>query len=326
MPLGDSPDGVRMQRACNYFALLELLGHREPPTRTAWQHLQGRVDLSRPLDPGVGAALGRLDWDPTTVQTAHAKVARDLNMLADGDGILELGSPDYPERLAATGDAPPFLFVRGDPGLLNDAAIAVVGTREATDQGRRRALKLGHLLAERGVVVTSGLARGIDRAAHVGALETGGLTIAVIGTPLTAHYPKEHAELQETIGALGAVVSQFRPGATVHRSFFPKRNATMSGLCLGTVVVEASETSGALIQARQCLAQGRKLFIPQSALDDRRLRWPARFMEQGAHRFATIEELLDVLEKEGLLAPKPPSDTAGSADWPRAEVIPLHVR
>lgn len=312
-------------RACNYFTLFDLVGRREGPTRMAWGQLQNCVDLSRPLDPAVGPLLGRLDLDRATVRSAHARVARDLDGLAAGDHILELGLPAYPQRLAKTSDAPQFLFVRGDPSLLDVAAIAVVGTREASDGGLRRALKLSHLLAERGVVVTSGLARGIDRAAHVGALETGGLTIAVIGTPLTISYPKEHADLQNAIGKLGVVVSQFRPGIPVHRSFFPKRNATMSGLCLGTVVVEASETSGALIQARQCLAQGRKLFIPQSALDDRRLTWPKRFLERGAHRFATIEELLDVLAEEGLVASATRSIVARSGELPRAEVVPLHV-
>lgn len=325
MQHGGSAPG-RWERACNYFSLFDLLGRREGPTRAAWGRLQGHMDLSRPLDIAVGAALGRLDLDSDTIRSAHSSVARDLDALCAGDHIVELGFAGYPARLAETADAPQFLFVRGDPCLLDEAAIAVVGTREATDQGRLRALKLSHLLAERGVVVASGLARGIDRSAHLGALKTGGLTMAVIGTPLTVSYPREHADLQETIGTVGAVVSQFRPGISVHRSFFPKRNATMSGLCLGTVVVEASETSGALIQARQCLAQRRKLFIPQSALDDRRLSWPKRFLEQGAHRFATIEELLDVLEPEGLLAPARRSGAAESGALPRAEVVALHVR
>lgn len=137
--------------------------------------------------------------------------------------------------------------------------------REASDAGRARARKLARLLAQRGIAVASGLARGIDTAAHRGALDAGGITFAVIGTPLTRCYPSENAELQCRIGQVGAVVSQFAPSSKTRPSCFPMRNATMSGLTLGTVVIEASENSGSLIQARKALEQGRKLFIPRGS-------------------------------------------------------------
>jgi len=228
--------------------------------------------------------------------------------------VLELGEPDYPPLLAHVSDAPRFVFIRGRLELLDGRpAIAVVGTRAPTEEGRLRARKLGYLLAKRRIVVVSGLARGIDEAAHRGALEIGGDTVAVLGTPLTRAYPREHAELQSLIGTVGALLSQFYPGAGVKRHFFPMRNATMSGLCLGTVVVEASETSGALIQARKCLQQGRKLFIPQSALDNPRLTWPKRFLEQGAHSFRAIDDLMRVLEAERLIEREATPATAAPA-------------
>lgn len=145
----------------------------------------------------------------------------------------------------------------------------------------------------------SGLARGIDRAAHEGCLVAGGKTVAVLGTPLDRVYPREHAPSQELIGEVGAAVSQFCPGFPVRRHFFPARNANMSGLSLGTVVVEASETSGVLIQARKALEQGRKLFIPQSAVDDPLISWPRRFLEKGAVALRTINEVIAALKERG---------------------------
>jgi DNA processing protein len=215
--------------------------------------------------------------------------------LEPGDIVLRRGDAGYPARLGATADAPPVLFVRGNVEVLELPAIAIVGAREASDAGRARARKLARLLAERGIAVASGLARGIDTAAHRGALEAGGITFAVIGTPLTRCYPSENAELQRRIGQVGAVVSQFAPSSKTRPSCFPMRNATMSGLTLGTVVIEASENSGSLIQARKALEQGRKLFVPRSVFDDTTLSWPRRLVDRRAYIFATVDELIDRL-------------------------------
>ncbi len=290
--------------AANYFALFESL--RSPAeTETAWEiAVGGGLDVSRPLAAGSAGSFGRLDLDDAALLKAYAAVAAGSAHLRPDDVILELGFPGYPARLAATEDAPRFLFVRQQENVLEIPSLSVVGTREATVEGRSRARRLANLLVRRGIAVCSGLAHGIDEAAHLGALEAGGTTIAVIGTPLTRSYPKEHAPLQDRIGFLGAVVSQFHPASKTLPLCFPLRNATMSGLSLGTVVIEASETSGALIQARKALQQGRKVFIPCSAVENDRLRWPARLIEKGAHVFKTIEELLGVLESEHLVPPR----------------------
>ncbi len=228
---------------------------------------------------------------PPLVGMMNGRAQRDGN----GDVILRRGKPGYPARLAATADAPPLLFVRGTVDVLELPAIAIVGAREASDAGRARARKLARLLAQRGIAIASGLARGIDTAAHRGALDAGGITFAVIGTPLTRCYPSENAELQHRIGEVAAVVSLFAPSAKTRPSCFPMRNATMSGLTLGTVVVEASENSGSLIQARKALEQGRRLFIPRSVFYDSTLTWPRRLVRQGAIVFATIDELTNYL-------------------------------
>jgi DNA processing protein len=212
--------------------------------------------------------------------------------LAPEDVILERGQPGYPSLLAATADAPVLLFVRGNADVLNLPAIAIVGSREASSEGRARAHRLAYLLAKRGFAIASGLARGIDTSAHMGALDAGGTTFAVIGTPLNRCYPSENAELQRRISRVGAVVSQFAPASKTKPYCFPLRNATMSGLTLGTVVIEATDQSGSLIQARKALEQGRKLFIPRSAFENVTLSWPQKYGLLGAQVFATIADLI----------------------------------
>lgn len=295
-------DQVRArERAINYFTLLELVGSPAKADE-AWASLDVLgIDSDRPLGAGAGLALGRLDVDDAALKRAAAKVRAGFEHLHGDDLILELGMPGYPSRVALTEDAPTFLFVRQDANVLEMPSIAIVGTREASEEGRARARKLAQLLVKRGIAIASGLAKGIDVAAHQGAIDVGGVTIAVIGTPLTRVYPKEHADLQRQIGRIGAVVSQFAPSSKTQPLCFPLRNATMSALSLGSVVIEASETSGSLIQARKALQQGRKLFIPRSAVENVRLTWPRKYESLGAHVFSHIDDLVGVLERENLI-------------------------
>ena len=303
----NGPERAR-ERATNYFALFETL-RNQLATTDAWERTKQLLDVDAPFGRGTATAIGRLDVDDHELIANRAKVARGFQQLRDSDIILELGDELYPARLAATPDAPTFLFVRQESDVLDLPSISIVGTRNASDEGLARARKLAHLLVKRGIAVCSGLALGIDQAAHRGALEIGGVTIAVLGTPITRYYPREHQQLQDQIGFVGAVVSQFHPASKTLPLCFPLRNATMSGLSLGTVVVEASETSGALIQARKALSQQREVFIPKSAIDNHRLRWPRRLRDDGAHVFATIDELLDVLEARKLIPPQSAVDS-----------------
>lgn len=288
------------ERAANYFALAELL-RNHGAVREAWRLACERLPADEPFGPGVAIALGRLDLDDEAVITMRERIRASLEALDRDDLILEHGKAGYPALLLDVEAAPEFLFVRQDMNVLDMPSISIVGTRNASEEGRARARKLAQLLVKRGIAVCSGLARGIDAAAHEGALDLGGVTIAVLGTPLTKVYPKEHAELQERIGMVGALVSQFHPAAKTLPLSFPLRNATMSGLSLGTVVIEASETSGALNQARKALTQKRKLFIPRSAVDDTRLTWPRKYADLGATIFAHIDDLVSVLERDNLI-------------------------
>ena len=151
-----------------------------------------------------------------------------------------------------------------------------------------------------GFAVASGLARGNDTSAHLGALDAGGTTFAVIGTPLTRCYPSENADLQRRISHVGAIVSQFAPNSETKPYCFPLRNATMSGLTLGTVVIEAVDRSGSLIQARKALEQGRPLFIPRSAMENRSVSWPRSVVSRGAYVFTSVDDLLEKVRQPGL--------------------------
>ena len=203
-------------------------------------------------------------------------------------GVRVHGAGEYPWKLRDAAHPVELLYYQGWWDLVESPSVAVVGTRRPTREGVARARRLARELADDGFTVVSGLAAGIDRAAHEAALERNGRTIAVIGTPLSRAYPRAHAALQKHIAAHFLVVSQVpvkRYEAQDHRLnrfFFPERNATMSALTEATVIVEAGETSGTLIQARAAVRQGRKLFILDSCFLDPKLTWPEKFAAQGA--------------------------------------------
>jgi DNA processing protein len=175
---------------------------------------------------------------------------------------------DYPSNLRMVQDGPPFLFVKGSLLPDDERAIAVVGTRSASSEGLDLARQLGRCLAERGVTVVSGLAAGVDAEAHEGALDGGGRTIAVFGTGIDKVYPAANRDLARRITASGAAVSQFWPDTSGARWTFPARNIVTSGLSIGTVVVEASETSGARLQAENAVRHGKRLFLVRKLVQE----------------------------------------------------------
>ncbi len=177
-----------------------------------------------------------------------------------GIATLALGDAAYPPLLAAIADPPNPLYLRGDAAALRHPHVAIVGSRQATRAGRDTAVRFASALARAGFGVVSGLAYGIDAAAHDGALAADGLTIAALGTGVDICYPARHRALAERIAARGALVSELPPGTPPQRLHFPRRNRIISGLCLGVLVVEASLRSGSLITARLALEQGREVF------------------------------------------------------------------
>ena len=228
------------------------------------------------------------------VKDSFAKLSDDVILVKKGDDV-------YSKLLATTKEAPPFLFLKGNVHLLEEKSVCVVGSRNASNDSMEKTERIVKSLIKRNIVVNAGLAKGIDTATHSAALNNGGRTIAVIGTPINQYYPKENKELQIQIEQKGLVVSQFPPCNAVNRWNFPTRNGVMSGISLATIIMEAGETSGALKQADYALKQGRDVLIPQSAIDNSLIQWPKKYVSKGAHAFKTLRNVLEILNKNELL-------------------------
>jgi DNA processing protein len=249
---------------------------------------------------------GRLPSD--LVSDQNVKVFKDfikenvLKNLRTSINILIHYTYDYPKKLRDAEDPVELLYYQGDLSLLKTPIVSVVGARKATSEGIKRAQQLVRELVKDNVTIASGLAEGIDTAAHTGAIEFGGKTIAVIGTPLNEAYPKANKALQEQIAKDHLLISQVpcwrykQQNFKMNRWFFPERNKTMSALSEATIIVEASDTSGTLIQAKAALQQGRKVFILNSCFENPAITWPKRFEEKGAIRVRSYEAI-----KQGLM-------------------------
>jgi DNA processing protein len=221
---------------------------------------------------------------------------------AVGAKLVTVLDDDYPRNLRLIFNLPPFLFYRGELRREDALSVAVVGTRGASEEGVRRARKMARALVEEGVTVLSGLAAGIDAAAHDATLEAGGRTIAVMGTGILRIYPKENHELAERIAQTGAIVSQFWPDQPPARHTFPRRNVVTSGMSQGTVVIEASSTSGAKMQARLALQHGKLAFLVESLVTDQ--EWARAYLEKypRAVRVADVQEVIDRLRSPDAVA------------------------
>ncbi len=204
----------------------------------------------------------------------------------------------YPSVLRQIPDPPPVLFVRGELKPQDGLALGIVGTRHATHYGLRQAERLAASLARAGLTIVSGLARGIDAAAHRGAIAAGGRTLAVLGSGVLNIYPPEHQRLAEEVVAHGALLSEAPPLAAPHSGVFPQRNRVISGLSLGLLVIEAGDRSGALITARQAMEQGREVFAVPGRVEDPTSRGCHRLIRDGVK---LVENADDVLEELGPL-------------------------
>lgn len=241
---------------------------------------------------GVGPKLIR------TIQSAdHHRDISSILEWCDGNDveILTQADPSYPTGLLETPDPPIVLFVRGEITREDRLAVSIVGTRHATRYGLQQANRFAYALAKAGVVVVSGLARGIDAAAHQGALDAGGRTLAILGSGLANVYPPEHEELSNSIARQGAVISEYNPQAKPKSGMFPQRNRLIAGMSLGTLVIEAPERSGALITARMAAEQNHEVFALPGPITARASKGCNQLIRDGAKLVQSVDDILEEL-------------------------------
>ena len=273
-------------------ARLQLLLHRFGSLGDAW-HASGEALKEAGLDRRAVAAM------------AHVRTRLDLD--AEMEGLERLGvatltweDAEYPRRLKEIYDLPPVLFVKGTILPEDERSVAVVGTRRATAYGREAASQISTDLAQSGVTITSGLARGIDAIAHRAALEAGGRTIAVLGHGLDTVYPPEHAALASQIVDRGALISEHPLGIRPEAKNFPRRNLILSGICLGTLVIEAPEGSGAIWTVRHALEQDREVFCVPGSIFSPSSRATNLLIQQGAKLVIDYKDVLEELNLAGI--------------------------
>ena len=259
--------------------------------------------------------FARMGGQQTKVQIAPVEAAEAQIKRAEkiGANILTIQDKAYPSLLKYISDPPPILFILGSQELLNKEVLALVGTRNASLNGKNFAQFLSKELAEQGYVIASGMARGIDKSAHVGALQaTDGTTIAVLGTSVDSIYPEENKDVYKQIKDRGCIISEFPFGTQLNPINFPRRNRIISGLSLGVIVVEANLKSGSLITAKEALSQGREVFaVPGSPLDPRSAG-PNMLIQDGAMLVTKALDVIESLKKQTTFHLK---DTIPAADY-----------
>ena len=301
-------------RADEYTALCRYFGDREAAFR------ESRAALERAgLPPDKSRRLAETD---------HAELEATLEWLeAEDQNLLFIGDDAYPELLRDIEDPPLTLYVKGSPVELSMPALAVVGSRNPTRGGIGNAENFAAHLGQIGFTITSGLAEGIDAAAHVAALDAGAPSVAVMGTGIDRVYPAGHRELAHRIANHGALVSEYPLGTPPRRQHFPERNRILTGLCLGVLVVEAAVKSGSLISARLAAEQGREVFAIPGSIHNVLARGCHRLIRQGAK---LVETAQDIVSELGVLvegvrqesdAPAKPPEPAAPGDPSRDNLL-----
>lgn len=294
---------------CNYSIVMSLLGYSQSKLAKLGSRLNELVYIDRfvsndELTAVLGVSDEQIKQCMRDFQIAFEQVdRRDFN-------ILSIRDAEYPELLKKIDRPPQILFLRGDIELLNTQCVSVVGSRAVSPEGVKRAQRVAIALSANNYTVVSGLAAGVDTAAHTATMKAGGRTIAVVGTPVNKYYPKENRALQDKVAEGHLLVSQFPFQQPTSPYNFPQRNFTMCGLSLATVIVEASETSGALYQATACIKEKRTLFIMKSLLENKSLKWPRKFVDQGAIVLDDIDTLLNCLHETKLKRSLPNDEDA----------------
>ncbi len=310
-----SPERAREVEAVMRLHCLPRVG-----TRTLWRILErfgsGVAALEAPAARLNAVAGSRTAAAALRAPELNDRVEDALRRCAASDiQVLTSRDQEYPGRLRHLTDPPPLLFYRGNPGLLPTPAVTVVGSRRSTPYGRRVAETLAAALSRRGVVVVSGLALGIDGAAHRGALEAGGDTIAVLGSGVDLIQPSSHRALGQRVAREGLLLSEFLPGEPAQAHHFPRRNRILAALGAAVVVVEAGGRSGAFITVEHALDLGRDVYAVPGPVDSRQSAGCNRLLQQGAYVVTSVRDFAQELELPDAGVPTP--ETVASMPEPR---------
>ncbi len=305
--------GSAQQEICQWLALTQVSAPRRRVYFHAWEQ-----------DGQLPSGKAPAEWMHSSL--AWLAASADHHCLAYSD-------PGYPPLLRTIACPPPVLFVVGDPGLLSARMVALVGARRASAGGIETARRFGQELAACEIAVISGLALGIDGAAHAGVLDAGGRTLAVMGCGLDQIYPRAHAALAKSIAVSGALVSEFTPGTSPLPGNFPRRNRLISGMSVATIVVEAGLRSGSLGTARLALEQGREVGAVPGAIQNRMAAGTNRLLRDGAALISCCEDILALMPQGLPPGAMPASESAGGHDrqdpadpvWQALEMFPLTI-
>jgi DNA processing protein len=312
------------QSLAGWLALLRCPGIGPRRFRVLLDYYQEPRQL---LDAGPGE-INRLELPQESKEWLRQpdwhKVEEDLDWLRQSPAhhILTQDDSRYPERLKQVDDAPPLLFVTGRPELLKTLQLGMVGSRNPSAGGRENAFNFAQSLSRAGLTITSGMALGIDAAAHEGALAGSGLTIAVTGTGLDRVYPARHRDLAHRIAEQGALISEFPTGTPPLADHFPRRNRIISGLSLGVLVVEAAPRSGSQITARCANEQGREVFAIPGSIHNPLARGCHNLIRQGAKLVETID---DIVTELGITANPPAPAQSNSGETPGLDANSLKL-
>lgn len=282
-----------------------------------------RALRARPDELRKSGRLSPAICDLLTHKPVQYPIEREIELIRKfGCQVITLDDAAYPAYLKEIPDSPVILYVRGEFTPEDAFSVSIVGSRNAKEYGQKVSYRLGYQLAQRNMTVVSGLAKGVDAAAHRGALEAGGRTIAVLGNGLSLIYPAVNADLASKVEASGALVSEFPMETKPKAGNFPRRNRIISGLTLGTVVVEASNRSGALITARLAGEQGREVFAVPGEIFSEHSAGTHALIDKGAKLISTVDDLINELPRHVL--DQMPS-TPPASQQPDVEMVPPQV-
>ena len=324
MPIAVASSSATAENLLEWMALSLTPGLGPTRTRKLVEHFGSapavfRASLTELESTGIQAESAQSIATGSSAELAREEMAK---VTAAEVTVLSLDDPAYPVRLKEIYDPPLLLYVRGDASLLAKPGIAVVGTRHPTPYGSGMAERLSCDLAAQGLVIISGMARGVDTASHRGAITAKGKTVAVFGTGVDVMYPKENSRLGEQILAFGgALISEFPMGASPFPQNFPIRNRIISGMSVGVLVVEAAEYSGTRITARCALEQNRDVFAVPGNVTNKNAWGPNTLIKQGARLVATWEDVWEDLPAEVRLA-LTPAVSNESVESPAASLFP----